>query len=354
MNPNGNPPFNQGMGNDPQIMQQINGFMGQNQGFNQGNNQQMNMNMNMNMNMQGNGMSNNNQQMSPDQTVFMGQGGGIPINGVGMNSQQGNGVPLNNQQQGLGMNMNFTGMGPGMNMNFAGMNMNGVGMGNPQWPWNLGWPYSMPFPSNPVPNPNPSTNQSQSSSSAVENWTIYFQSKDGQNMMLQLPSDKTVKEATISYRTKSGEAGGLKFSYNGKPLADNLTLSQSNLSNGATITVEKLSSSSKPQYNQTMQQQSQNNSMNKNNNFMPPREGYLNIIFDQKTQREGQSITVQISADKKVSDAINSFRSKMFIEGEMKFIFNGQNLDPNLSLSEAGLKNGARITVISTKDVEGA
>ncbi len=58
--------------------------------------------------------------------------------------------------------------------------------------------------------------------------------------------------------------------------------------------------------------------------------------------------------NKKVSDAITSYRNKMLIEGEIKFIFNGQNLKPELSLKEAGLKNSSKITVITTKDIEGA
>ena len=76
------------------------------------------------------------------------------------------------------------------------------------------------------------------------------------------------------------------------------------------------------------------------------------MIFEQKAG--GQTLTIQIQPDKKVSDAINSYKNKIQYPGEMKFIFNGQNLNPDLTLNEAGLKNGSKILVIGTKDIEGA
>ena len=65
-------------------------------------------------------------------------------------------------------------------------------------------------------------------------------------------------------------------------------------------------------------------------------------------------MNIQITPDKTVGDAINSYRNKIQIEGEMKFIFNGLNLDLRLTLKAAGLKNNSKILVITTKDIEGA
>ena len=76
------------------------------------------------------------------------------------------------------------------------------------------------------------------------------------------------------------------------------------------------------------------------------------ILFELKAG--GQTMNIQITPDKTVGDAINSYRNKIQIEGEMKFIFNGLNLDPRLTLKAAGLKNNSKILVITTKDIEGA
>ena len=76
------------------------------------------------------------------------------------------------------------------------------------------------------------------------------------------------------------------------------------------------------------------------------------MIFEQKAG--GQTLTIQIQPNKTVADAVNAYKNKVLNQGEMRFIFNGQNLDTSLTLHEAGLKNGSKILVISTKDIEGA
>ena len=276
-------------------------------------------------------MPNNNQQMSPDQTVFLNPGQGINMNnqqGVGtmniqgnqLNNQQGFGVPMNNQQQIFGQ--------PGQ--------PTGVGMPNPfmpqqQWPPN--WQQFYPVPPQPQPNqvPNPAP--------PAESWTIYFQRKDGQKVMMQFPSDKTIKQACNAYRMKSGEEGGLRFSCKGKPLDESLTLAQANLVDGSIINVEK--GTNIPAFKPTEELK-----------LPEPPANFVNIIFEQKTG--GQSISIQISLDKKVSDAITAYRNKMPYDGEIKFIFNGINLDPILTLKAAGIKNMSKILVITTKEIEGA
>ncbi len=80
-----------------------------------------------------------------------------------------------------------------------------------------------------------------------------------------------------------------------------------------------------------------------------------NIIFEKKNG--AQIINIRISPDSTVQNAINIYKLKTNTQekdDEIKFIYNGKNLNYGLKISESGLINGAKITVISTKDVEGA
>ena len=79
-----------------------------------------------------------------------------------------------------------------------------------------------------------------------------------------------------------------------------------------------------------------------------------NLIFEKKNG--GQTINIRISSDSKVVTAINTYKLKanMTNEDDAKFIFNGKQLNYDLTLAESGLMNGSKITVISIKDVEGA
>ena len=179
--------------------------------------------------------------------------------------------------------------------------------------------------------------------------------EDGQFLNVQITDDLTVDEAINRYRKKTLDTSPLQFKYNGKPLNPLLKLNQSGLQDNATIMVEKASSFQnnfqQPQFQQQFQPQfGQFNPQV--NPMVQPADGSYNLVFEQKAG--GQSITIQISPDKRVSDAINSFKNKIFYQGEMKFIFNGQNLDQNLTVQAAGLRNGSKILVIGTKDIEGA
>ena len=82
--------------------------------------------------------------------------------------------------------------------------------------------------------------------------------------------------------------------------------------------------------------------------------GDWNLIFEKKNG--SQIINVQVSPDSTVQSAINMYKIKTNtpLDEEIKFIFNGKQLNYSLSLSASGLMNGSKITVISTKDVEGA
>ena len=45
---------------------------------------------------------------------------------------------------------------------------------------------------------------------------------------------------------------------------------------------------------------------------------------------------------------------KKFRKKDIEDFFNGQNLNPSLTLKAAGIRNNSKILVITTKDIEGA
>ena len=215
----------------------------------------------------------------------------------------------------------------------------GTGSINMQPMWQPGTPMMMPWPQFPI-NPPVSPVSPGSSPSPVEppkntggnNWTLSFEGKTAP-LKIQISSDNTLEEAINRYRLKSGDMTSTKFTSGGKPLFLNLKLSESGLQNNSVIKVETSNMPAQPQ-------------------FYPIQGDRYNLIFEQKAG--GQTLTIQIQPDKKVIDAINSYKNKILYDGQMKFIFNGQNLNPDLTLKEAGLKNGSKILVITTKDIEGA
>jgi len=214
----------------------------------------------------------------------------------------------------------------------------GTGSMNMQTMWQPGTPMIMPWPQFPI-NP-PVSPVSPGSPSPVEppkntggnNWTLSFEGKTAP-LKIQISSDNTLEEAINRYRLKSGDMTSTKFTSGGKPLFLNLKLSESGLQNNSVIKAETSNMPAQPQ-------------------FYPIQGDRYNLIFEQKAG--GQTLTIQIQPDKKVIDAINSYKNKILYDGQMKFIFNGQNLNPDLTLKEAGLKNGSKILVITTKDIEGA
>ena len=286
-------------------------------------------------------MSDNNNDQNPMQKMFQmymqGQfNNNMPQNqGVGTNQQQQ--MPFFNQQQQMPMGNQNQGMGnQQMNMGFNPA----MFMGNPQM--NTGFNPAMfqgnmffPFPFFPQ-NVN-QVNQVQQPNQNSEDWSLIFKRKqDGQSLTIQISNDKTLAEAINRYRIKSGDMVSNKFTSNNKPLNLGLTLNQSGLANNSQIDAEQDSSGFVP-----------------NNQFGNSLQGdQLNLLFELKAG--GQTMNIQITPDKTVGDAINSYRNKIQIEGEMKFIFNGLNLDPRLTLKAAGLKNNSKILVITTKDIEGA
>ena len=215
----------------------------------------------------------------------------------------------------------------------------GTGSMNMQPMWPPGTPMMMPWPQFPInppvspvsPGPSPSPVEPPKNTGG-NNWTLSFEGKKAP-LKIQISSDNTLEEAINRYRLKSGDMTSTKFTSGGKPLFLNLKLSESGLQNNSVIKAETSNMPAQPQ-------------------FYPIQGDRYNLIFEQKAG--GQTLTIQIQPDKKVIDAINSYKNKILIDGQMKFIFNGQNLNPDLTLKEAGLKNGSKILVITTKDIEGA
>ncbi len=78
----------------------------------------------------------------------------------------------------------------------------------------------------------------------------------------------------------------------------------------------------------------------------------LNVNF-RKSRADGQEnppILVQCMPDDKVSDVIKKYRKKAGDHDSTKFIFNAKNLNPCLTVAEAGITNNAIIFPIKVKE----
>ena len=95
-----------------------------------------------------------------------------------------------------------------------------------------------------------------------------------------------------------------------------------------------------------------NNNMNMNMNI-GDNQGW-NLLFEEKNGE--RTINVTISPDKTVREAINIYKIKanQDSEAQIKFIFNGKQLAYDLTLSQSGLQNNSKITVVSLQNVKGA
>jgi hypothetical protein len=229
--------------------------------------------------------------------------------------QQGQ-MPINNQNPYM-MNQNF----------FFNPNNNMM--------WNNGMNNGMPFM---FPNnfnfQNNNINQNFQPQNNVANWTLIFERKyDNNRVNVQINSNDTVAAAFSKYRIKSLEEIPLKFTLNGKQLDPNLTVSASGLHDNAVITVEKIS-------------------FNQPKIPSPPPKGFWSLIFERKG--DTRPITIQIESNKKVKDAVNSYKNKVQAIDDMIFIFNSKTLNLDMSLVQAGIHDGSKILVITTSDIEGA
>jgi len=78
-----------------------------------------------------------------------------------------------------------------------------------------------------------------------------------------------------------------------------------------------------------------------------------NLIFENQNNRK--LINIRISEQKLVKEAINAYKLKVNdFDNKFKFIFNNKELFPEMKICQSGLTNGAKILVISTKNLKGA
>ena len=97
-------------------------------------------------------------------------------------------------------------------------------------------------PQNPIQPP-----MQQNQLQGAENWNLTFERKENnERIEIQISTDKLLEEAFYRYRIKSLITTGIKFSFGGKPLNENLKISKSGLHNNATIIVENDSNNNNP------------------------------------------------------------------------------------------------------------
>ena len=77
-----------------------------------------------------------------------------------------------------------------------------------------------------------------------------------------------------------------------------------------------------------------------------------NLIFENQNDR--QQITVTISEQKLVKEAISAYLLKANRTDKCKFIFNNKELFPEMKICQSGLSNMAKILVISIQNLKGA
>ena len=88
-----------------------------------------------------------------------------------------------------------------------------------------------------------------------------------------------------------------------------------------------------------------------NNNSIDDPTGW-NLIFE--NQNDKKSLTIRISEQKLVKEAISKYMLKSGRTDKCKFIFNNKELFGDLKICQSGLNNLSRILVISTQNVIGA
>ena len=151
---------------------------------------------------------------------------------------------------------------------------------------------------------------------------IFKRADDDSRITIQIENNKTVSQLFTRYRLKTMETDPLKFTLQGKPFDESLTLIEAGLHNESVITVEKLNPD------------------------------IYNISFEMKGNYD--NIIIQISPDKLVSEVISLYKTKLGKKEEnLMFIFNSKTLDENLTIRKAGLKNGSKILVIIRDGIEG-
>ena len=93
-----------------------------------------------------------------------------------------------------------------------------------------------------------------------------------------------------------------------------------------------------------------------NQNMMNPmfQDQAITIIFRKGDEENKSSYSILCALSEKVSDIIQKYKN-ISLDNDISntFIFNGKELNLNITVAEAGLTNQANISVITTKKVEG-
>ena len=106
---------------------------------------------------------------------------------------------------------------------------------------------------------------------------------------------------------------------------------------------------------QEMMQAQMNNILNnkKNINENKFNQNYIYIIFKLQSEygRNNKLTTILCYSDDKVSDIIEKFRNKANVHDDNRqFIYNAKELNPSLSLAEAGFLHNSIIYVVKKSD----
>ena len=238
---------------------------------------------------------------------FGGAGGMNPsMGGMGMTGMGGMNPTMGGMNPVMG-GMGMTGMG-GMNPMMGNPMMGGMNpmMGNPM----MGG--MNPMMGNPMMGMNPMMSGIDDQSG----WNLIFENQnDKKSLTIRISEQKLVKEAISMYMLKSGRTDKCKFIFNNKELFQEMKICHS-LFNLSRILVVSCSDD----------------------------DNAWNLIFENLEDKK--SVTIRISEQKLVKEAINMYFLKTGITDQCKFIFNTKPLNPEIKISHSGLINFARIYVI--------
>ena len=80
----------------------------------------------------------------------------------------------------------------------------------------------------------------------------------------------------------------------------------------------------------------------------------INVYFRQHNFGERRIISVRCEKNEKVSSLIEKYRNLSGdFDDDRKFIFKAKNLQPNLTVAEAGITNNENIFIINTRLIKG-
>ena len=314
---------------DPQILAQLM-QMYQNGQITLPNQNNQNMNQFMNNNQSGNDQ--NTVFIPPNQNQFNNN-----MYNNGMNLM--NFVSPNNFNVALNNNMNMNNMNNNFNMNNMNNNFNMNNMNNNFNMNNMNNNVNMNNMNN---NMNMNMNMNQSA-----NWTLIFEKKpENTRLNIQIASSEKVATAFKKCREKLMlQDTPLKFTFKNKPLNSDLTLSESGLTDGSTITVQiGTQQQPKPQLIQP-QNKFQNQVQSSNSD-------QWNLLFED--QVTNSIFNIQVKPNQLFKEAVVHYKGKILKDITAIYIFNTKTLDENKTVREQGITAGAKILVVETSMLKGA